>query len=306
MTSMASIRICISISIFLFLFSLIVLSSFYVVREGDSLAKIAYKVYGSYSKWKYIYEANKDIIRNPRALKVGMRLLIPEDNKKREPYFMVKSTDVTKPISQNTPEDIVKYVFSNYLYSLQNHDEQRFLSLHSISYKDTFGGVYSNIGDVIKESDLPQVFICRILDVQENEITVETIYHTDESWPLIYKLVREWQGWKIGSLDDEFNLVAHILDKEEVKLYAVKVQMSYIVNALEKYKEENGAFPKASKVKSFKGLLKILSPFTDKKNFYKVTLKDYTTDENDVRMKISFLGEDMTVSLKGIVEVDME
>ena len=303
MDLMLSKKIYILMTVFLFFISFMVFPFFYAVQEGDTLTRIAYKFYGSYSKWRYLYEVNKDIIKNPKSLKVGMKLRIPEENKARKPYFTVKSTDVIEISSGSSPEDIVKYVLSNYLYSLQNHDEQRFLSLHSISYKDTFGGVYSNIGDVIKESDLPQIFICRILDVQKNEITVEVIYHTDESWPLIYKLVREWQGWKIGSLDDEFNLVANILDKDEVKLYAVKVQMSYIVSALEKYKEKNGSFPSSSQVKNFNGLLKILSPYTDKKDFYKVDLKNYSISKDNVRMNCSFLGEDITVSLKGIVEV---
>ncbi len=48
----------------------------YKVEKGDTLAKISKKVYGSTKKWKKIAEANK--ISNPKALKVGMTLQIPE------------------------------------------------------------------------------------------------------------------------------------------------------------------------------------------------------------------------------------
>ncbi|MBF0405976.1 MAG: LysM peptidoglycan-binding domain-containing protein [Candidatus Riflebacteria bacterium] len=48
----------------------------YVVQKGDTLAKISKKVYGSTGKWKKIAQANK--INNPKSLKVGMSLKIPE------------------------------------------------------------------------------------------------------------------------------------------------------------------------------------------------------------------------------------
>lgn len=49
----------------------------YIVKKGDTLQKIAKKVYGSYGKWGKIYEANKDKMSDPDQLKVGMKLCIP-------------------------------------------------------------------------------------------------------------------------------------------------------------------------------------------------------------------------------------
>jgi ABC-type amino acid transport substrate-binding protein len=52
----------------------------YVVQAGDTLSKIAGKVYGDVGPkaWHRIYEANKDAIgTNPSGLKVGMKLTIP-------------------------------------------------------------------------------------------------------------------------------------------------------------------------------------------------------------------------------------
>ena len=49
----------------------------YVVEKDDTLQKIAKKVYGTYSKWTKIYEANRDVIKDPNFLKPGITLKIP-------------------------------------------------------------------------------------------------------------------------------------------------------------------------------------------------------------------------------------
>lgn len=49
----------------------------YVVVSGDTLGKISQKVYGSTAHWKKIAEFNG--ITNPKLLKVGMTLRIPND-----------------------------------------------------------------------------------------------------------------------------------------------------------------------------------------------------------------------------------
>ncbi len=50
----------------------------YTVVKGDSLSKIAKALYGSAGKWKAIYEANKDIIKNPDLIYPGQVLRIPQ------------------------------------------------------------------------------------------------------------------------------------------------------------------------------------------------------------------------------------
>lgn len=49
----------------------------YKVRSGDTLSKIAQRVYNDGSKWKVIYDANRDTLRNPQDLKLGQPLRIP-------------------------------------------------------------------------------------------------------------------------------------------------------------------------------------------------------------------------------------
>jgi len=50
----------------------------YTVVAGDSLSKIAKRLYGDANQWKKIFEANKDIIKNPDLIKPGQILKIPD------------------------------------------------------------------------------------------------------------------------------------------------------------------------------------------------------------------------------------
>ena len=47
------------------------------VKSGDSLSKIAKQEYGDASKWPQIFEANKDILKDPNKIFPGQKLKIP-------------------------------------------------------------------------------------------------------------------------------------------------------------------------------------------------------------------------------------
>jgi len=49
----------------------------YTVRPGDTLSRIAGSVYGDSTKWRKIYEANRDTMKNETDLKTGQPLVIP-------------------------------------------------------------------------------------------------------------------------------------------------------------------------------------------------------------------------------------
>ena len=49
----------------------------YTVVAGDSLSKISQKIYGDGRRWKEIFEANKDKIKNPDLIYPGQVLKIP-------------------------------------------------------------------------------------------------------------------------------------------------------------------------------------------------------------------------------------
>ena len=53
-------------------------ASTYVVKSGDTLSRIAGKVYGDSKKWQKIYEANRSALSGgPSSVKVGQTLIIP-------------------------------------------------------------------------------------------------------------------------------------------------------------------------------------------------------------------------------------
>ncbi|MFH1778296.1 MAG: LysM peptidoglycan-binding domain-containing protein [Candidatus Omnitrophota bacterium] len=49
----------------------------YIVQKNDSLWKIAKKTYGNPNKWRLIYEANLNVIKDPNKLRTGQKLIIP-------------------------------------------------------------------------------------------------------------------------------------------------------------------------------------------------------------------------------------
>ena len=49
----------------------------YLVKKGQTLWDIAQKELGSGHRWKYLYELNKDKIKNPNKLKAGIKIIIP-------------------------------------------------------------------------------------------------------------------------------------------------------------------------------------------------------------------------------------
>lgn len=52
-------------------------SNTYTVVAGDSLSRIARKMYGDASKWQMIYDANKALIKNPNLIYPGQVINIP-------------------------------------------------------------------------------------------------------------------------------------------------------------------------------------------------------------------------------------
>ncbi|MEO7743735.1 MAG: LysM peptidoglycan-binding domain-containing protein [Usitatibacter sp.] len=52
-------------------------ATIYVVKSGDSLSKIALNLYGNGNAWKAIFEANRDILKDPDKIQPGQKLKIP-------------------------------------------------------------------------------------------------------------------------------------------------------------------------------------------------------------------------------------
>ena len=49
----------------------------YEVAKGDSLWKIAQRVYGNGTQWQKIYAANRDVLHDPDHIHPGQKLKIP-------------------------------------------------------------------------------------------------------------------------------------------------------------------------------------------------------------------------------------
>jgi nucleoid-associated protein YgaU len=49
----------------------------YEVKAGDTLSKIAKQEYGDANQWKRIFDANKDILKDPDKIYPGQMLKLP-------------------------------------------------------------------------------------------------------------------------------------------------------------------------------------------------------------------------------------
>jgi nucleoid-associated protein YgaU len=49
----------------------------YVVVAGDTLSKIAQRYYGDASLYNKIFEANRDVLKDPNRISPGQKLRIP-------------------------------------------------------------------------------------------------------------------------------------------------------------------------------------------------------------------------------------
>jgi NitT/TauT family transport system substrate-binding protein len=53
----------------------------YTVKAGDTLSRLAQQFYNSPNQWGKIYEANKEVLKNPDYIYIGMKLVIPAEGK---------------------------------------------------------------------------------------------------------------------------------------------------------------------------------------------------------------------------------
>lgn len=70
----------------------------YVVQKGDTLWSISAKpeVYGKATRWRTIFDANRELLGNPDAVKAGMTLKIPHVGGDADTTYDGESITVTK------------------------------------------------------------------------------------------------------------------------------------------------------------------------------------------------------------------
>ncbi len=51
---------------------------FHIVRKNQTLSAISRQYYGTANKWKKIFDANRDVIKDPNKINTGIKLIIPD------------------------------------------------------------------------------------------------------------------------------------------------------------------------------------------------------------------------------------
>ncbi len=58
----------------------------YLIKRGDTLQKISQWVYGTFTKWKSLWDNNRELIRDPNKIFAGFKLyFVREQDPKRIP-----------------------------------------------------------------------------------------------------------------------------------------------------------------------------------------------------------------------------
>jgi murein DD-endopeptidase MepM/ murein hydrolase activator NlpD len=50
---------------------------YYTVKKGDTLYAISQRTFGKPGKWKEIFELNRDVIKDPRTMRAGLKIKLP-------------------------------------------------------------------------------------------------------------------------------------------------------------------------------------------------------------------------------------
>ena len=108
---MKKILMIVMVLVCLFIFSSTVnAESTYSIKSGDTLSRIAKTFYGDASKYGIIFEANKDIIKNPNLIQPGWKIVIPDSES-----IKIQQTPIAR---SREPSKIHKETFKTTAYDL--------------------------------------------------------------------------------------------------------------------------------------------------------------------------------------------
>jgi LysM repeat protein len=85
----------------------------YVVKPGDTLSSVAQRFYGSPARWRWLYQANETVIKNPNVIYPGEVLNVPDKPPARgtasapaEPTALTTSTVLSGTLSCHGLENL--------------------------------------------------------------------------------------------------------------------------------------------------------------------------------------------------------
>jgi nucleoid-associated protein YgaU len=52
---------------------------YYTIQSGDTLSKVAKEFYGDANRWNELFEANREVIKDPDKIYPGQRIRVPQD-----------------------------------------------------------------------------------------------------------------------------------------------------------------------------------------------------------------------------------
>ncbi|MGB3341991.1 MAG: peptidoglycan-binding protein LysM [bacterium] len=87
------------------------ITEYYTVQSGDTLSKIASRLYGNAGKYPVIFEANLEVIKDPNLIYPGqiLRVVKPPVSQTPSETYIVKSGDTLSKIAKQIYSDARKY-----------------------------------------------------------------------------------------------------------------------------------------------------------------------------------------------------